>query len=275
MNWLTSRILDAESQIKNLVTVATSALVTEETKTTSSEDESDYGIDATIMEFVDSICDHPNTFRDFPIQNYGALSKKLTPKQEKHAVIMLNKVPELSKLRYKLCPGIMKEEMFWRIYFLLLHNKIGYIFSDEVDEEENNNNDLNNSNESVNDSIDEDNNSGTNNDSENSGNNDVNTSVNLSKGKTAYEHTFLTPNNNKRRASSFNTPRSNSNNNSPSMGTPRNNSSNNTASPQTPSEIEDYFEKIWTPASTPIDEGIEADFDSYFSPKKLSYEIDT
>jgi len=272
MNWLTSKILDAESQIKNLVTVAASALVAEEDEKPTSEDETEYGIDETIMEFVDSICEHPNTFRDFPVANYGALSKKLTPKQEKHATIMLNKVPELSKLRYKLCPGHMKEEMFWRIYFLLLHNKIGYIFSDEVADEVDNNN--NNGNSNSNNNEINDNNTTTTTSNDNLNNSTNNDDGKIDKGKVAYEHTFLTPNREKKRTSSFSAPRSNTSSNPNSPSTPRLSKSEN-LSPQTPLELEDYFERSWTPASTPIDEGIEADYDSYFSPKKLNYEIDT
>lgn len=36
---------------------------------------------------------------------------------------MLIDVPELSKLRYSLCPAKMSDTQFWNIYFLLLRNK--------------------------------------------------------------------------------------------------------------------------------------------------------
>jgi len=257
MNWLTSRILDAESQIKSLVNVAAAtldSLVPEEVKDNANnnkeEDLSDIGIDPTIMEFVESICNHPNTFRDFPLENYGNSPKKLTPKQEKHAMLMLDKVPELSQLRYKLCPGAMKEEKFWRVYFLILQNKIGYIFSDEVIEEQENN---------------------TPTTSDVPQKTDQNTPLSTTTGdqtsedysvksKFSYDHDFSTPDNKRR------TTRSNSKS-TPSPFTPR-------RTPQTPAEIEDYFEKIWTPVTTPVDEGIEPDYDSYFSPRRLTYEID-
>jgi len=250
MNWLTSRItshiLDAESQIKNLVTVAASkldAFVPEADPNTPGDQEEDlvdFGIEPTIVEFVENICNHPNTFRDFPVENYGISPKKLTPKQERHAVIMLDKVPELSKLRYKLCPGHMKEEMFWRVYFLLLQNKIGYIFSDEVEEEQEASVDKNSNNEAPAANAE----SGP-------------TEHEVVDGKPIPDNSYITPDN-KRKIK----PRSNSIN--PSTPTV----------PQTPSEMEDYFEKIWTPSTTPVDEGIEPDYDSYFSPQRLTYEID-
>lgn len=44
---------------------------------------------------------------------------------------MLVEVPELSKLRYSLCPAKMSDTQFWNIYFLLLRNK-GIDLSDQL-----------------------------------------------------------------------------------------------------------------------------------------------
>lgn len=44
---------------------------------------------------------------------------------------MLAEVPELSKLRYSLCPAKMSDTQFWNIYFLLLRNK-GIDLSDQL-----------------------------------------------------------------------------------------------------------------------------------------------
>jgi len=262
MNWLTSRILDAESQIKSLVTVAAAtldSLVPEDANNNNSKEEdlADIGIDPTIMEFVESICNHPNTFRDFPLENYGNSPKKLTPKQEKHAMLMLDKVPELSQLRYKLCPGVMKEEKFWRVYFLILQNKIGYIFSDEVIEEQDNTTTTTTTPDAQHNADD--------NTSPTTTTTGEQTSDEYSvKSKFSYEHEFTTPDK-KRRGSKSNSKTT------PSPFTPP----PPPRTPQTPAEIEDYFERIWTPVTTPVDEGIEPDYDSYFSPRRLTYEIET
>ncbi|KAL6175390.1 hypothetical protein ACLB2K_052031 [Fragaria x ananassa] len=48
----------------------------------------------------------------------------LTEWQEKHAHLVLSNVEEISKLRYKLCPRVMTERKFWRIYFILVNNQV-------------------------------------------------------------------------------------------------------------------------------------------------------
>ncbi|XP_015943827.1 uncharacterized protein LOC107468961 [Arachis duranensis] len=73
------------------------------------------------------------TFRDFPLQDDTELSdvpavsnvrQDLTDWQEKHAKLVLSAVKEISRLRYELCPRVMKERKFWRIYFILVNNHI-------------------------------------------------------------------------------------------------------------------------------------------------------
>lgn len=46
-------------------------------------------------------------------------SFRLNKRQERHAVLMLNAVPELAKMRFKLCPKMMTEERFWFAIFLM------------------------------------------------------------------------------------------------------------------------------------------------------------
>ncbi|KAG8379350.1 hypothetical protein BUALT_Bualt07G0079200 [Buddleja alternifolia] len=48
----------------------------------------------------------------------------LTEWQERHAKLVLLNVKEISKLRYQLCPRIMKERKFWRIYFILVKSHV-------------------------------------------------------------------------------------------------------------------------------------------------------
>ncbi|KAE9602233.1 hypothetical protein Lal_00049667 [Lupinus albus] len=90
-----------------------------------------FGITEELREFVKGIT--VTTFRDFPIQDDTHLSdvptvsnvrQDLTEWQQKHASLVLSTVKEISKLRYELCPRVMKERKFWRIYFILLNNHI-------------------------------------------------------------------------------------------------------------------------------------------------------
>jgi len=48
----------------------------------------------------------------------------LTKWQEKHALIVLSTVPEISRFRYTLCPKHMKESKFWKIYFMLVKSHV-------------------------------------------------------------------------------------------------------------------------------------------------------
>ncbi|XP_028763611.1 synapse-associated protein of 47 kDa [Neltuma alba] len=90
-----------------------------------------FGITEELREFVKGIT--PSTFRDFPLEDDTYLSdvpavsnvrKDLTEWQEKHANLVLSTVKEISKLRYELCPRVMKERKFWRIYFILMNSHI-------------------------------------------------------------------------------------------------------------------------------------------------------
>ncbi|XP_054806868.1 uncharacterized protein LOC129309341 isoform X2 [Prosopis cineraria] len=90
-----------------------------------------FGITEELREFVKGVT--PTTFRDFPLEDDTQLSevptvsnvrKDLTEWQEKHANLVLSAVKEISKLRYELCPRVMTERKFWRIYFILMNSHI-------------------------------------------------------------------------------------------------------------------------------------------------------
>ena len=51
-------------------------------------------------------------------------SYEMTTKQQQHAMLILDLVPELQQLRYELCPVKISEDSFWKIYFLLVRNKL-------------------------------------------------------------------------------------------------------------------------------------------------------
>lgn len=59
---------------------------------------------------------------------------ELSPKEQRHAMAMLEEVEDLSLLRYDLCPRDLSEERFWRIYFLLVSNKLSSQFLKASDE---------------------------------------------------------------------------------------------------------------------------------------------
>ncbi|CAA0826884.1 BSD domain-containing protein [Striga hermonthica] len=90
-----------------------------------------YGVTDELREFVKEIT--MNTFRDFPLEDDAVMSdvptvsnvrQDLTEWQERHAKLVLLTVKEISKLRYQLCPRVMKERKFWRIYFILVNSHV-------------------------------------------------------------------------------------------------------------------------------------------------------
>ncbi|XP_024976000.1 uncharacterized protein LOC112513982 [Cynara cardunculus var. scolymus] len=98
---------------------------------TSPEDLEKFGITDELREFVKEIT--LNTFRDFPLEDDSEMSdiptisnvrQDLTKWQEIHAKLVLSTVKEISKLRYELCPRVMRERKFWRIYFLLVNSHV-------------------------------------------------------------------------------------------------------------------------------------------------------
>ncbi|KAG6708713.1 uncharacterized protein LOC122313562 isoform X1 [Carya illinoinensis] len=91
-----------------------------------------FGVTDDVREFVKGFTS--TTFQNFPIQAEAEASdvattasnvrKDLTEWQEKHATMVLTTVKEISRLRYELCPRVMKERRFWRIYFTLVSSHV-------------------------------------------------------------------------------------------------------------------------------------------------------
>ncbi|CAI7890236.1 unnamed protein product [Closterium sp. NIES-53] len=44
--------------------------------------------------------------------------------QTRHAMLVLESVKEISTFRYQLCPRVMPEHRFWKIYFMLVHTHV-------------------------------------------------------------------------------------------------------------------------------------------------------
>ncbi|KAI5679977.1 hypothetical protein M9H77_01204 [Catharanthus roseus] len=91
-----------------------------------------YGLTDQLIEFVKSFS--LDTFKNFSLQDEEGDSngdetsanvrKDLSEWQERHAMLVLSKVKELSQLRFRLCPRYLKEREFWRIYFALVKSYI-------------------------------------------------------------------------------------------------------------------------------------------------------
>ncbi|XVE54646.1 hypothetical protein DITRI_Ditri03aG0098900 [Diplodiscus trichospermus] len=90
-----------------------------------------FGINEELRDFVKGIT--LSTFQDFPFSDDSPVSdvpavsnvrQDLTEWQEKHANLVLSTVKEISKLRYELCPRVMRERKFWRIYFILVNSHV-------------------------------------------------------------------------------------------------------------------------------------------------------
>ncbi|KAK8659344.1 hypothetical protein V6N13_029548 [Hibiscus sabdariffa] len=93
-----------------------------------------FGLTDDLRDFVKGFT--PSTFQNFPspVQEETEPSdatvtgsnvrKDLSEWQERHATLVLTTVKEIKKLRYELCPRLMKEKNFWRIYFTLVSTHV-------------------------------------------------------------------------------------------------------------------------------------------------------
>ncbi|XP_050365125.1 uncharacterized protein LOC126783662 isoform X2 [Argentina anserina] len=72
--------------------------------------------------------DEGATCGDNSLKTSGNIQKDLSQWQQRHAMLVLTKVKELSHLRYKLCPGHLKEHQFWRVYFMLVKKQVAEHF---------------------------------------------------------------------------------------------------------------------------------------------------
>ncbi|TYG41626.1 hypothetical protein ES288_D12G190900v1 [Gossypium darwinii] len=94
----------------------------------------EFGLTDDLRDFVKGFTS--TTFQNFhsPVQDEPEPSdsttvgsnvrKDLSEWQERHATLVLTTVKEIKKLRYELCPRLMKERNFWRIYFTLVSTHV-------------------------------------------------------------------------------------------------------------------------------------------------------
>lgn len=127
-----NQIMMRADQIKSLSLLDASKSSDDQKKMeVSSQELERFGISDELREFVKEI--EMSTFQDFPLPDDAPMSdvpavsnvrQDLTEWQARHATLMLSTVKEISKLRYELCPRVMKERKFWRIYFMLVNSHI-------------------------------------------------------------------------------------------------------------------------------------------------------
>ncbi|KAF3435991.1 hypothetical protein FNV43_RR23083 [Rhamnella rubrinervis] len=95
------------------------------------QEEQELGLTDQFIDFVKSFT--LDTFKNFSLPDEageegrttpGHVRKDLTEWQERHATALLLRVKEISQLRYKLCPGYLKEHQFWSIYFSLVKTHV-------------------------------------------------------------------------------------------------------------------------------------------------------
>lgn len=94
-----------------------------------------YGITEELINHVKSFT--IDTFKNFPLQDEDEatydeetqstssnVQKDLSQWQERHAILILSRVKEISQLRFVLCPRHLKEKQFWKIYFKLARSHV-------------------------------------------------------------------------------------------------------------------------------------------------------
>ncbi|KAK4706737.1 hypothetical protein R3W88_024756 [Solanum pinnatisectum] len=105
-------------------TTKTTTTTTTTTVTAQPDDELLYGVTDELLDFIKSFS--IDTFRNFslPDEDDGDtpenVRKDLSDWQQRHALLVLSKLKELSQLRFKLCPRFLKDHQFWTIYFALV-----------------------------------------------------------------------------------------------------------------------------------------------------------
>lgn len=102
----------------------TTRTTTTTTQPNLKDDELLYGVTDQLLDFIKSFS--IDTFRNFSLPDDedgdtpANVRKDLSDWQQRHALLVLSKVKELSQLRFKLCPRYLKEHQFWTIYFALV-----------------------------------------------------------------------------------------------------------------------------------------------------------
>lgn len=84
------------------------------------------GVTEDVVAFARSVALHPETWLDFPLPDDADSDDfDLSDAQQEHALAVEHLAPSLAALRMELCPGYMSDGNFWKIYFVLVHPRLG------------------------------------------------------------------------------------------------------------------------------------------------------
>ncbi|XWS64155.1 hypothetical protein CRYUN_Cryun06bG0162300 [Craigia yunnanensis] len=116
------------------LSIASSASTSSDPPPISDSELRKFGLTDDLRDFVRGFTSTAFQNFPFPVQdeqeasdatNTGSnVRKDLSEWQERHATLVLTTVKEIKKLRYELCPRVMKERKFWRIYFTLVSTHV-------------------------------------------------------------------------------------------------------------------------------------------------------
>jgi hypothetical protein len=104
------------------------------------------GLWQPLITYLEELVKHPLTWMEFPMATIleaegidlnelhwtpppdrpleCPLPLFLSPEQVRHGELVLEHCPELGHLRNRLCPRVMDDEVFWKIYFLLVRRHV-------------------------------------------------------------------------------------------------------------------------------------------------------
>jgi hypothetical protein len=78
-----------------------------------------------VVAFANNIAMHPETWLDFPLADEEDDDDfEMTEAQQEHADAVKHEASRLGAVHFELCPDIISNERFWKIYFVLLHSRL-------------------------------------------------------------------------------------------------------------------------------------------------------
>ncbi|EFA81561.1 hypothetical protein PPL_05550 [Heterostelium album PN500] len=100
-----------------------------EVKPDDAREREELGITDELIAFVKNISKYPESFKDFPLQTLSNNTQfRLSSLQTRHVNKIITIVEPLNELRFKLCPLHMKDDVFWRIYFIHISKVTTQVF---------------------------------------------------------------------------------------------------------------------------------------------------
>jgi len=86
---------------------------------------SEVGVTKELLEYVDQLCTHPETWVEFPSSvAKDAVQLELTQAQQLHRDAVVGSVPQLGQLEQTLCSDQLSPGFFWLVYFVLVNKML-------------------------------------------------------------------------------------------------------------------------------------------------------